>query len=396
MGSLLDKIYKPLITLFYMIFHIWDLERVHIQIKQEFLKYINSEIKQKFHSKKNIYAKVSQIEKIPFSTFRNILKRSSMINFFVSLEIYLLICKELNISKEDLEENIVKYKTAGGVNYIENPILPIKITPVFDMLLAHHIGDGTVINPKLGRLPYFGYRQFDKFYRIQYIKKIESVFGDIKFKKDYIENSTRPYCPPVLSSLFFKYYNIKIEDFLSDRARIPPFVFDKEKDSLLAILIAFIIDEGNIDSTQITIHLHNELLIKDLGKICELLGYEHKITKGKYDTGNHDRLHILRGGMKKLWSDYGLLNKRYPQINLGWKGKKIEDSFKIYDRKIIRTKGNNELIFLLLKKEQLSVNQISEILLMTRQGVRYHIHNLLRDKKIKIINKNESNWIYGV
>jgi hypothetical protein len=302
----------------------------------------------------------------------------------------------LGISKEDLEENIVKYKTAGGVNYIENPIFPIKITPVFDMLFAHNIGDGTVINPKHGRLPYFGYRQFDKFYRVQYIRKLENIFGDIKFKKDYIEKSTRPYCPPVLSSLFFKYYDVKIEDFLSDRARIPNFVFNKEKDSLLAILIAFIIDEGNIDSTQITIHLHNELLIKDLGKICELLDYKHKITKGKYDTGNHDRLHILREGMKKLWSDYEILNKKYSVINLGWKGKRIEDSFKIYNRKIIKTKGNKELILLILKAEQLSVNQISERMLMTRQGILYHIHNLLREKKIKIISKNESNWIYRV
>lgn len=379
-----------------MRFHIWNLERVHIQIRQEFLKYINSEIKQKFHSKRSAYDRIFKIEKIPFSTFKNILKKSNMINFFVPLEIYLSICKELDISKEDLEENIVKYKTAGGVNNIENPLLPIKITPVFDMLFAHHLGDGTVVNPKSGRLPYFGYRQFDKFYRIQYIKKIEDIFGEIKFKKDYIGHSTRPYCPPTLSSLFFKYYNVKIEDFRSDKARIPLFIFNKGKNSLLAILIAFIIDEGSIDSTQITIHLHNELLIKDLGRICELLDYKYKITKGKYDTEDYDKLHILRDGMKKLWSDYEMLNSKYPKINLGWKGKKIEDSFKIYSRKIIRTKGNNELIFLLLKKEQLSVNQISEILFMTRQGVRYHIHNLLRNKRIKIINKNESNWIYGV
>lgn len=379
-----------------MIFHIWDLERVHIKLKEKFLAEINFKIKQTFYSKKNAYDKISQIENISFNTFKNILKKSNMKKFFVPLEIYLSICNNLKINKEELEENILSYKTAGGVNYIDHPLLPIKINLIFDMLFAHHIGDGTVINPKFGRLPYFGYRQFDKFYRMQYIKKIEYVFGNIKFKKDYIENSTRPYCPPVLSSLFFKYYNLKIENFLSDKARIPSFVFNKEKDSLLAILIAFIIDEGNIDSTQITIHLHNELLIKDLGNICNVLGYKHRITKGKYNTRNYDRIHILRKGMKKFWIDYLTLNKKYPVINLGWKGRKIEDSFKIYDRKIIRAKGNNEIIFFLLKKEQLSVNQISERLSMTRQGVRYHIHNLLRNKNIKIINKNESNWIYGV
>lgn len=379
-----------------MEFHIWDLERVHIKLKEEFLDCLNFKMKQKFNSKRGAYNEFFQKDQIPFTTFKNILKISNMKIFFVPLEIYLIICKNLNISKEELEKNIISYKTAGGINYIYNPILPIKINPVFDMILAHNIGDGTVINPKNGRLPYFGYRQFDEFYRLAYVKKIEFIFGEISYKKDYLIKTTRPYCPPVLSSLFFKYYNLDLEDFLSCKARIPKFIFNQEKDNLLAILIAFIIDEGNIDSTQITIHLHNELLIKDLGDICNILNYNYKITKGIESSGNYNRLHILRKGMKKLWANYKLLNKKYPLIHLGWKGKKIEDSFKIYSRKIIRVKGNKELIPLLLNEEQLSVNQIAERLSMTRQGVRYHIHNLINENKIKLIDGNKTNWLYGV
>lgn len=379
-----------------MEFHIWDLERVNIKIKEEFLDYLNLKIKQNFNSKQEAYEKFFQKNQISPLTFKNILKKSNMKNFFVPLKIYLIICEKLDINKEMLEKNILAYKTAGGVNYIDDPIFPIKINPVFDMILAHNIGDGTVINPKNGRLPYFGYRQFDEFYKLAYVKKIEFIFGRILYKKDYLFKTTRPYCPPVLSSLFFKYYNLKIEDFLSDRARIPNFVLKSEKDSLLAVLIAFIIDEGNIDSTQITIHLHNELLIKDLGEICKILDYNHKITKGIENSGNFDRLHILREGMKKLWADYNILNKKYPVINLGWKGKKIEDSFKIYNRKIIKVKGNKEFISLLLNKESLSVNQIAERLFMTRQGVRYHIHNLINEDKIKLINNSKLNWLYGV
>jgi len=379
-----------------MEFHIWDLERVHIKLKEEFLDYLNSKMKQKFNSKGKAYKEFFQKDQIPFATFKNILKKSNMKIFFASLGVYLIICKNLNISREELERNILSYKTAGGVNYIYNPILPIKINPIFDMILAHNIGDGTVINPKNGRLPYFGYRQLDEFYRLAYIKKIEFIFGRILYKKDYVVKTTRPYCPPVLSSLFFKYYNLNLEDFLSYKARIPKFIFNKGKDSLLAILIAFIIDEGNIDSTQITIHLRNELLIKDLGDICNVLDYDYRITKGIESSGNYDRLHILRKGMKKLWTDYKLLNKKYPLIHLGWKGKKIEDSFKIYDRKIIRVRGNKELIRLLLNEEQLSVNQIAERLSMTRQGIRYHIHNLINENKIKLIDGNKSNWLYGV
>jgi len=33
---------------------------------------------------------------------------------------------------------------------------------------------------------------------------------------------------------------------------------------------------------------------------------------------------------------------------------------------------------------------------MTRQGIRFHIHNLLKQSKIRIIDNKNPNWIYGV
>jgi hypothetical protein len=379
-----------------MDFHIWDLDRVNIKLKSSFIYKINDRIQKKFGSKPKAYKKIFKNSEIPFSTFKNILKSSYNKYFFVSLKNYIKIAEKIGISKEELEENIISYKTAGGINYIETPILPIRINPVFHMVFAHNIGDGTVINSKKGRLPYFGYRQFNEFYRLAYIKKIEWIFGKIKFQKDYFKTSTRPYCPSVLSSLFFKYYNLKIEDFLSDKARIPNIIF-QDKDSLLAVLIAFIIDEGNIDSTQITINLKNTLLIKDLKRICDILNYNSKITQGKKESENdYARLHILREGMKELYKNYLELNKIYPIIDLGIKGKRIESSFKIYSRMIYKTGGNRNLILEILKKEQMSVNQLAERINMTRQGIRFHIHKLLNDRKIKVIDNTKLNWIYGV
>ena len=63
--------------------------------------------------------------------------------------------------------------------------------------------------------------------------------------------------------------------------------------------------------------------------------------------------------------------------------------------KIYKTKGNQNIILEILKKEQLSVNQLANRLNMTRQGVRYHIHNLLNSKKIRLLDKTKDNWIYG-
>jgi len=376
-------------------FNIWDLERVHIKIKSYFLDKLNKKIFTKFKTKPLAYNKIFSNKEIPFTTFKNLLKSSYIQYFFVPLKIYLKIIGNLGISRENLQENIISYKTSNGRNYIHNPILPIKITPIFDMVLAHNISDGTVINPGKGRLPYFGYRQFDEHYRKLYVKKIESVFGNIVFEKNYIEKSTRPYCPPVLSSLFFKCYNLNEKSFLSKYARFPKEIFYKNKDHLLAILIAFIIDEGHIDSTHIFIKLRNEGLISDLKKICDNLTYKSKVILGKEETKDYGYLYILREGMKKFHKDYLFLRRKYPTVDMGRKGKKIKDSFKIYFRTIYKTKGNEEIILNILGKEQLSVNQLAIRLNMTRQGIRFHIHKLIRKNKIKLINKNDPNWIYG-
>jgi len=379
-------------------FNVWDLERVNIKINKSFLDYINKTILSKYNSKVESYRGLFCNNEIPWISFKNMLKKSYMRDFFVPLDIFLIICDKLKIDKNILQSNIISYKTAGGVNFIENPTLPIKIGPVFHMLFAHHIGDGTVINPKKGRLPYFGYRQFDKFYRTGYIRKIESIFGKIKFKEgDYFENTTRPYCPPVLSSLFFKYYSLDVNGFKSTSSRIPKFVLEKDKDSLLSILIAFIIDEGHVDSTQITIVLKNKPLIDDLAKICEILNYKYKITYRNNETyQDYGYLNILRDGVKMLYKDYTILNKSYPLIDLGWKGERIKNSLKVYGREIYKTKGNLEKILEILNTEELSVNQIANRINMTRQGVRYHIHNLIKSNKIKLIDKTKDNWIYGV
>ena len=97
--------------------------------------------------------------------------------------------------------------------------------------------------------------------------------------------------------------------------------------------------------------------------------------------------------MKKFYKDYLLLREKYPVVDMGRKGTKIKDSFKIYSRKIYKTRGNKEIILSILKNEQLTVNQLANRLIMTRQGIRAHIHNLLNENKIRLIDKNNPNWI---
>ena len=237
------------------------------------------------------------------------------------------------------------------------------------MLISFHYYH---INPKKGRLAYFGYRQFDNLFRELYIKKLEAVFGKIVFPREYYLKTTRPYCPPVLSSIFFKAYGLNERSFLSKSARIPNEILQKNREHLLAVLIAFIMDEGNIDSTMIAIRLKNPKLVNDLFRICKKLGYKTTASyKGEYGT-----VSILRSGMNEFFKDYKNIIKKYPEMTLGKMETRIEQSFRIYNRGIYKTKGNRDNIVKMIMNEDLTVNQIALRINMTRQGVRFHVNNL--------------------
>ena len=136
--------------------NIWELDDiVSVKIKLELFLLIKNKLFLKYKTKRNAYTILKNKINISFNTFKNILKENYCNkNFFVPLRIWISLCNLLEISIYILQENITSYKISNGVNYISNPILPIKITPVFDMIIAHNIGDGTVIDSKKERLPY--------------------------------------------------------------------------------------------------------------------------------------------------------------------------------------------------------------------------------------------------
>tara|TARA_Y100000034_G_scaffold10237_1_gene10813 strand:+ start:9141 stop:10286 length:1146 start_codon:yes stop_codon:yes gene_type:complete len=375
--------------------NIWDLgNRINIKINPSFIKFINNKIKEKFKSKRKIHNILNKHYKIPFSTFKDRMKIGY--KYFIDLEILLNLCKILQIPLKNLQKNIISYKTRGGNNYIKNPKLPIKITPLFDMLIAHHIGDGCVVNPKNGRKPYFSYRQYNKFYRDLYIKKIESVFGQLKYESNYLKDkkTTQVYFPLAVSELMFKIYNLNINSFKTEISRIPKQILEKNKQYKLAVLIAFIIDEGNIDSNLILIRLKNKELIEDLQIICNDFNYDTTLRKTKDGMFN---LYILSKSISKFYKDYLNLLNKYSEVNLGYKGQKIEEFINRLNKPKRYIKGNKNKILNLLSKKQLTVNELANTLNMTRQGARYLIKKLLKENKIEIkLIVKYGNYKYGL
>jgi len=372
--------------------HIWEFgPRIGIRLHPDFLRRINDELRQAFKTKRNAYTFIEKEHHISFSSFKNLLKLSH--SEFVPLEIFLTLCAKLQISRHELEENVVAYKSVRSHNYVENPKLPLRITPIFDMLIAHHIADGTVVDTKRNRRPYFSYRQCDNEYMDLYRKKMSSLCGDIQYNQ-LDRDKTRTYCPSFLSWVLFRHYGLNSKSFLSLSARVPEGLFSKNREHLLAFLIAFIVDEGSIDSSMIVIGLKNPLLAEDLYRICQRLGYN---ASYKERRGEYGYLHILSSGVKKFWSDYLELRKTYAEVDLGRQGRKLERSFLYSTRKIRYVAGNKKIVLDVLQDNSLTVNELADQLRMTRQGARFLVKSLISEGLVhKKPTKKSENQTYSL
>ncbi len=309
--------------------------------------------------------------KITFGSFKDNFEPSY--KNYRRLDIILKMCESLKIDLKELEKNIISYRTKKSRIEIHNPNIPVVVSPIFYMLIAHLMGDGGYIRFKDRNSIYSGYRQYNKKIKLSFLEKAQYVFGDIKFPRNYFnyENNTRIYLPSVPSLILLNYMG-NINSFLSKKARLSK-LLDCTKENLVAILTAFIIDEGSIDSGQIQIRLINRNLIMDIAKLCEKLDYKNSISK-KSPSGMYG-MYILNDGLKKYWSDYLDLKGKYPFLTLDYKETAIE-TFMKRKEKFWRSQGTNvtkNQILDLLKRNPLSVKEISSLLQLSRQGTKYHL-----------------------
>jgi len=357
-----------------------------IIVKKEFLTNLIKLLKKEKIHYKELYNKFPNKTKIKFNSFKDNLKISY--KNYRRLDILMYICNKVGVSFKRLERKIISYKTKRGTIIIKNPKLPIKTSPIFYMLYGHIMADGHFAKNKGIRSGYVIYTQYNKNLRLSFLDKVNYVFGELKFQKEYFQTSKKICLPEVISLILSKHLNYTERDFLTENARFPDYFFKLNKKSQLAILISFIMDEGNIDSGQIIIRLINKPLLLNLKRICDNLKYPSKITNGKNKMYN---LYILKEGLKKFWRDYNILNKNYPFLTMNYKEKEIENYIK-RNRKIWVSSGKNvtkNKIISLLEKGPLKVKDISYFLQLSRQGIKYNLNNLLKEKIIsrKVLGK---------
>ncbi len=322
---------------------------------------------------------LKELKSRTLSKDRTFLKQQS--GTFFNLRKLLELSKKCNIQVSELERNILAYRTTKGRITILNPTFPIKVTPIFDMLIIHAIADGCCMKID-GRIPTFVYTQYKNDILDLFIKKVERTFGELDYNNKYFYKTKRVYLPSSISYVLYNYYGLRPEDFLENNSRIPEKMLLKDKEYLMAVLIAFILDEGHVDSSNIVIGLHNKLLIEDIKIICDKIGYKN-VLKSK---GVNNHLYILSDGVEKFWKDYTELKQKYPEVSLSYKESQIEE-FIFRKCKIWRTAQQGELqneLIDLLKNSDKTVKELSIILRISRQGVKYHLKNL---EKLKIVKR---------
>lgn len=354
--------------------HIWDLpfkNKISIQLKKDFL--INSLLgSRKNLTIKEVFERIKPIGK-SYSTFRNYMKPSYPC--FIPFHVAEKLCDLFGIVLSDLERNIVSYSFLRSRIIITKPKLPIKINPIFDMIIAHLMGDGNCVRFKTKDTVYSSYRQYDKELRLLFLKKLESIFGKLEYPTDYFIDGTRIYVPEVITLILLNEYNLTPDNLLSLEGRVPKNILEKGKINLIAFLTAFIIDEGSIGSSQINIRLANKDLIHDLKIICDKLGYKNKTKQSRENMWD---IWLNVESTRKYYSDYLLVKIHYPQISLGPK----EEALHVILKRTIREwrdqgRGvTKNQIIKILKKGDLSMVQLSRKLKITRQGVRYHINEM--------------------
>lgn len=316
------------------------------------------------------------------SHFKRRIKNKKTWNFFtkqgyIKLIKILNLCKSRNISLRELERNIIAYKVSNGSKLIYYPKLPMKIDPIFDMVLAHHFFDGYICKDNKA-----GYKQVkDRALRENFKQKLEYILGNIE--TDASEKEVI-FTPRFLVKVFKQIYNIRLFGcFLN---RIPKLIRKKSKLHRIAILSAAIGDEGNIDSNEIIIHSANKNLLLDLQKIARGLNYKCKFVIRR-DRKNKYELHIF--SLAKFYNDFIRLANRYSFLTLGEREKWLKFYTNKNKRGWWRRKPGEtkKVIINLLSKQPMKAKDLEFILNIDITRIRRHL-NRLADWKIITKNTN--------
>jgi len=308
---------------------------------------------------------------------------------FIPLWLVMFLVKENNISLDILHKKVIAYRSGGKGLIINNPILPIKITPELDSIIIHMFCDGCAgeFTPS-----YFQKNKepFDNF-----IKKLENCFGQFNKSIYEIKNAYQVKFPKAIMDILSSYYNIK--SYMSYESCIPNKILKRnDLEFKLACIVAFIVDEGNIRDV-ISLYSVNDKLLLGIRKLIMDCGYN--CSKLQYNIKSKSYLVSLSTkDVEKLHKDVEKLSKNFPTCDLSFKNERLE--FLINRRKIKNPRDKEitiKVISNLLNNHPLSALDISK---KSNYAYCTIIHNLEKlykqGKAMRIKTPNNKTFIWSL
>jgi hypothetical protein len=354
--------------------HIWDfpVDATYVKLKENFISDTLEIINKKFLKRQQlintleIKIKEDRVDCNAKNSFYTMIKMH-----LVNLWFLVTLAKLLNISLREVENNILSYRSRKGNIWIEPVKLPIETNAVFDMIVAHLYCDGNESKSSGGR-----YTQENQLTQNRFKQKLEYAFGKFNSKSTILYKS---YIPEIIIRIIKKYYSI--DEFSSYYGRIPEKIKNKQKPNRIAVLIAALIDEGEI-SDNIAICLGNKKLLQDFQDICLSLNYKVSSIKKK---GRGFRFYLY--SRRRLLDDINNLISYYPCCDLAHKMKDLKFRVSIEGNKSRRWHETEENILKILENnDKITSKELSNALFMTRSSINRTLRNLQIQNKIKSLH----------
>ena len=246
--------------------------------------------------------------------------RDKIKNINIPLWLLMEISKMLSESKKkdnkimrEIEKNIEYYTGTGKSHNINNPKLPLYLTPEMVSVIFHFMGDGHIGRKKVVS----SYRQMNNEGLNNFLKKLQNIFGDFDYPKKEFNNG-RLNIPKIITEFYLYYF--KLPSTRTFDSYVPDHIKAYKKQFLFAGLASFIIDEGHIGEV-ITIYSKNKRLLEDIKEIGIKCGYLCHPIRKKFAYGKFDvyRFSISSKSYDKFHKDMMDLSSSFPTCNLAHK-----------------------------------------------------------------------------
>ncbi|MFH0867858.1 MAG: hypothetical protein V1831_00965 [Candidatus Woesearchaeota archaeon] len=267
-----------------------------------------------------------------------------------------------------IEKHIKYIRAIHGKLRICNPKLPIDDSVELREIVTHLLCDGYASNKKRMTSKY----DLTSLEAVKEFQEELSLFGKIQNLEIRKYNPPKPRAtvyrlnfPKAITKMLCNEFNV---DFSWNKGRIPKEFFRGDKKLLVAIVRAFLIDEGHIHSLSVKFSSNNLELLYDLESICLKLNYE------SLGIRNCKSCYVLSLSTKSFLNICNDIMSISP-LPILKKQKRLELGLKLLKKRYIHSDVGKEIIEL-LKVKPMTISQLCEKIISRRNNIDNHLNKL--------------------